>query len=242
MPTMDIYLTYGLLPVLGQAVVVFLSLWWAAGERTAWCRALLLSLGIAVLQAFLLLFGGDLGSMQRPSGFEMPFFVLVILPLPLVFVLAWLGLRSAPARAHEAAGIAIAVPLLPLFLRSSEFEFSSVLLIPLLLAFFLSFWVANMFANQSGGYLSRGGELLLSLAQVADCVVLLGVYLMLISLLVYADERVGALTSLAVVALLEFICALLVLRSSLRMALFVSVVAGLLLPLWVMVIALTMPY
>ena len=239
---MDTYLTYGLLPILGQAVVVFFALWWAAGEKTAWVRALFLSLGGAVLQALLLLFGGDLGNVQRPAGFEMSFFVLVILPLPLVFVLAWMGMRSALARAHEAVGIAIATPLLPLLLRSSELEFSSVLLIPLLLAFFLSFWLANKFANQSGGYVSWGGELLLSLAQVADCVVLLGVYLMLISPLVYADERVGALTSLAVVAVMEFVCALLVLRSSLRMALFVAVVAGLLLPLWVMVIALTMPY
>ena len=239
---MDTYLTNGLLPILGQAAVVFLSLWWAAAERTAWWRALATALVVALLQSLLLMLGGDLGRAQRPEGFEMPFFALVILPLPLVFLLAWLVMRAAPSRAHEAAGVAIAAPLLPLFLRSSEFEFSTVLLIPLLLAFFLSFWVANKIANQPGGYISRGGELLLSLAQVADCVVLLGVYLMLISPLVYADERVGVLTSLAVIALLEFTCSLLVLRSSLRMALFVAVVAGLLLPLWVMVIALTMPY
>lgn len=242
MPSMDTYLTYGILPIMGQTVVVSLAFWWAVGEKSACLKAVLSALGVALLQAVLLLMGGDLGSAQRPQGFEMPFFVLVLLPLPLVFLISWLIMQVTPARAHEAVGVAVFAPLLPLFMRSSEFEFSPVLLIPFLLAFFLSFWVANMVANRPGGYVSRGGELMLSLAQVADCVVLLGGYLMVVSPLVYADERVGSLSALVMVAVLEFLYALAVLRCSLRLALFAAVVAGLSLPLWIMVIALTVPY
>lgn len=242
MPTASSFLIYGFLPIAAQAVVVYLSLWWAAGERGAWCRALLLSVGLALVQSLLLLCSDSAGGIGRPSGFEMHFFALGILPLPMVFLLALFGLKTAVSRAHEAVGIAIMVPLVPIWMRSSDFELSPVLLVPLLAAFFLSFWLPTRAGNHSGGYVSMGGELLLSLALVADCVVLFGVYLMVFAPMVQMDSRIGALVSLAMVACLEFVAALTALHCSLHRALLVAVAAGLLLPLWVMVIALTLPF
>lgn len=242
MPTMDSSLTNSLLPVSGQTLVVFLALWWAAGEKTAWLRAALLALMLAGVQLVLLLCGESSLSAQQPMEGALPVFALVILPLPMVFLLALWGTRAAPSRSHDAVGVAIFAPLLPLLMLSSAWELSPVLVLPLLLAFFLSFWLPNMVANRAGGYVSRGGELLLSLAQSADCVVILGLYLMVVAPMANMDSRLGALTALAVVALAEFVCALLVLRSSLRMALVVAVMAGLLLPLWILVLALTMPF
>lgn len=242
MSTSSSFLIYGLLPIAAQAVIVYLSLWWAAGERGAWRRALLLTAGLALVQLVLLLCWESPGLNGRPSGFEMHFFALGILPLPMVFLLALLGLRTAASRAHEAVGMAIMAPLVPILMRSSDFELSPALLVPLLVAFFLSFWLPTKAGNHSGGYVSLGGELLLSLALVADCVVLFGVYLMVFAPLVQMDSRIGALVALAMVACLEFVAALTSLHCSLHKSLLVAVAAGLLLPLWVMVIALTLPF
>ncbi|MBQ8516046.1 MAG: hypothetical protein IJ498_00535 [Akkermansia sp.] len=242
MPTMNAFLIHAFLPIAVQTVVVCLSLWWAAGEGRAWMRALLLAAGWAALQMLMLLCGGTIGEPARPMGFEMPFFVLCILPLPMVFLLARFGMGAAFSRAHDAVGVAIVAPLVPLLMRSSELELSPVLLLPLLVAFFLSFWLPTRAGNHSGGYVSMGGELLLSLALVADCVVLFGLYLMLVAPLVQMDSRIGALSALAMVFLLEFAAALTALHCPLRRALPVAVAAGLLLPLWVMVIALTLPF
>lgn len=236
------FLIYGLLPIAAQAVIVYLSLWWAAGERGAWWRALLLAAGLSLVQSVLLLCCDSPGLNGRPSGFEMHFFALGILPLPLVFLLALFGLKTAASRAHEAVGIAIMAPLVPILMRSSDFELSPILLVPLLAAFFLSFWLPTRAGNHSGGYVSMGGELLLSLALVADCVVLFGVYLMVFAPMVQMDSRIGALVALTMVSCLEFVAALLALHCSLHRALLVAVAAGLLLPLWVMVIALTLPF
>lgn len=242
MSTSNSFLIYGFLPIAAQAVVVYLSLWWAAGERGAWGRALLLAIGLAMVQSGLLLCSDSVGGNGRPTGFEMHFFVLGILPLPMVFLLALFGLKTAVSRAHETVGVAIMAPLVPLLMRSSDFELSPALLVPLLVAFFLSFWLPTKAGNHSGGYVSLGGELLLSLALVADCVVMFGVYLMIFAPLVQMDSRIGALVSLAMVACLEFVAALTSLHCSLHRALLVAVAAGLLLPLWVMVIALTLPF
>lgn len=242
MPITSSFLIYGLLPIAVQAVVVYLSLWWAAGERGAWGRALFLSIGLALVQTVLLLCGDSVGGVGRPMVFEMHFFALGILPLPMVFLLALFGMKVAVSRAHEAVGIAIMAPLVSILMRSSDFELSPVLLVPLLAAFFLSFWLPTRAGNHSGGYVSMGGELLLSLALVADCVVLFGVYMMVFAPMVQMDSRIGALLALVIVAGLEFIAALTALHCSLHRALLVAVAAGLLLPLWVMVIALTLPF
>jgi hypothetical protein len=68
------------------------------------------------------------------------------------------------------------------------------------------------------------------------------VYLMTVAPLVKLPEWGETLVPLIGVALVEFAAALLVLRCSLKRALIVSVAAGLLLPLMVMVVALTLPY
>lgn len=242
MSTSSSFLIYGLLPIAAQAVVVCLSLWWAAGERGAWWRALLLAGGLSLVQLVLLLCSDSVGVIGRPSGFEMHFFALGILPLPMVFLLALVGLKTAVSRAHEAVGIAIMAPLVPILMRSSDLELSPILLVPLLAAFFLSFWLPTRAGNHSGGYVSMGGEMLLSLALVADCVVLFGVYLMVFAPMVQMDSRIGAFVALALVSCLEFTAALLALHCSLHRSLLVAVAAGLLLPLWVMIIALTLPF
>lgn len=242
MLTTSPFLIHGILPIIAQAVVVYLSLWWAAGERGAWIRALLLSVGLAMVQTVLLLCSDSVGGIGRPTGFETHFFALGILPLPMVFLLALFGLKTTVSRAHESVGIAMMAPLVPILMRSSDFDLSPALLVPLLAAFFLSFWLPTRAGNHPGGYVSMGGELLLSLALVADCVVLFGVYLMVFAPMVQMDSRIGALVALAMVACLEFVAALTSLHCSLHKALLVAVAAGLLLPLWVMVIALTLPF
>ncbi|MBQ3144122.1 MAG: hypothetical protein IJB89_06380 [Akkermansia sp.] len=242
MPTMNDFLIHGLLPIAVQTVVVCLALWWAAGEVRVWGRALLLASGWAVVQMLLLLCGGAVGVTERPVGFDMSFFVLCILPLPMVFFLAWLGMRANFSRAHDAVGVAVAAPLVPMLMHGSALELSPALLLTLPVAFFLSFWLPTRAGNHSGGYVSVGGELLLSLALVADCVVLFGGYLMFIAPMVQIDSRVGALAALVLVSLLEFAAAITALHCTLRRALLVAVAAGLLLPLWVMVIALTLPF
>ena len=65
---------------------------------------------------------------------------------------------------------------------------------------------------------------------------------MFIAPMVQIDSRVGALAALVLVSLLEFAAAITALHCTLRRALLVAVAAGLLLPLWVMVIALTLPF
>lgn len=239
---MNDFLIHGLLPVAAQTVVVWLALWWAVGEVRAWGRALVLAGGWVVVQTLLLLCGGTVGVTERPVGFDMPFFVLCILPLPMVFFLAWWGMRANFSRAHDAVGVAVAAPLVPLLMRCSALELSPALLLPLLAAFFLSFWLPTRAGNHSGGYVSMSGELLLSLALVADCVVLFGVYLMFIAPMGQMDSRIGALAALVLVSLLEFAAALTSLHCTLRRSLLVAVAAGLLLPLWVMIIALTLPF
>lgn len=238
---MNDFLIHGLLPIMAQMVVVCLALWWVAGEVRAWGRALVLASGWAVVQLLLLLCGGTVGVAERPGGFDMPFFVLCILPLPMVFFLAWLGMRANVSRAHDAVGVAVAAPLVPLLMRCSALELSPSLVLPLLVAFFLSFWLPTRVGNHSGGYVSMSGELLLSLALVADCVVLFGVYLMFIAPMEQMDGHIGAPAALVLVSLLEFAAALTSLHCTLRRSLLVAVAAGLLLPLWVMVIALTLP-
>lgn len=240
---MNDFLIHVLLPIAVQTVVVCLALWWAAGETRAWGRALLLTCGLALVQTLLLLLSGDTISVEnRPEGWDMPFFVLCILPLPMVFFLAWLGMRTNLSRAHDAVGVAIAAPLVPLLMRCSALELSPALVVPMLAAFFLSFWLPTRAGNHSGGYVSVGGEMLLSLALVADCVALFGVYLMFIAPLAQMDSRIGALAALVLVSLMEFVAAITSLHCSLRRSLLVAVAAGLLLPLWVMVIALTLPF
>lgn len=242
MPTMNAFLIHGFLPIAAQTVVVCLALWWTAGEVRAWGRALLLASGWAMVQTLLLLCGGVIGVIERPVGFDMPFFVLCILPLPMVFFLAWLGMRANCSRAHDAVGLAVAAPLVGMLMRCSASELSPALLLPLLAAFFLSFWLPTRVGNHSGGYVSMSGELLLSLALVADCVVVFGVCLMFIAPMVQMDSRIGAPAALVLVSLLEFAAALTSLHCTLRRSLLVAVAAGLLLPLWVMVIALTLPF
>lgn len=241
MSAAETFLTYGLLPITGQAVVVFLALWWAGGTKDLSVRAALCTSQVVVLQVLMLLFCDSLAPMQLPVGGGISFFALEILPLLLVYLFALLRMHAAPSRAHDAVGLALAAPLIPLYMHSSESMPSPLLLLPLLMAFFLCFWFANKAVNR-GGYVSAGGEALLSLALVADCMVLLGLYLMLVAPSVNIDYRIGVIAVLATVALIEFAAAILALRCSLRMALFAAVAAGVLLPLWVMLIALTLPY
>ncbi len=241
MSAAETFLTYALLPIMGQAVVVFLALWWAGGEKELSVRAAFCTSKVVVLQVLMLLFCDSFAPLQWPVGFDTAFFALVILPLLLVYLFAVVRMRATFSRAHDAMGLALAAPLIPLFLHSTEPQLSPLFLLPLLLAFFLCFWFANKAANRDG-YVSAGGEALLSLAQVADCVVLLSLYLMLIAPLVNMDYRIGVITVLALVSLIEFVAAIPALRCSLRMALFAALTAGVLLPLWVLLIALTLPY
>lgn len=242
MPNMETFLTNGALPLLLQMSVVFMALWWSVGERAAALRAGVLTVAFGVVQMAFLLAGAPPEMNYRPVGFDLCFFSQCILPLPMVFLLAWLGMRATPDRAHDAVGLAIAAPLLPLFMRSSVLELTPALVVPVLLAVFLSFWLSNAAGNHEGRFISRMNELSLSLAQVADCLVLFMVYLMTVAPLVKLPEWGETLVPLIGVALVEFAAALLVLRCSLKRALIVSVAAGLLLPLMVMVVALTLPY
>lgn len=241
MSAAETFLTYWLLPIAGQAVVVFLALWWAGGTKDLVVRAAFCTSKVVVLQVLMLLFCDSPAPLQWPAGVDISFFALEILPLLLVYLFALLRMHAAPSRAHEAVGLALAAPLIPLFMHSSEPQLSPMFLLPFLMGFFLCFWFANKAANQNN-YVSAGGEALLSLAQVADCMVLLGIYLMVVAPLVNTDYRIGIISALAMVALIEFVAALLSLRCSLRMAFFAAVAAAVLLPLWLILIALTMPY
>ena len=109
------YLFHCLLPVWLQAVVVFAALWWAAWERGAFRRAALFAVLFAGLQSLLLLPGGSaVVPLARCVGYDAVLAVQVLLLLPGVFLMAWLGMRADIGRAHEAVGMMFPAVLLAL--------------------------------------------------------------------------------------------------------------------------------
>ncbi len=225
------YLFHCLLPVWLQAVVVFAALWWAAWERGAFRRAALFAVLFAGLQSLLLLPSGSaVVPLARCAGYDAVLAVQVLLLLPGVFLMAWLGMRADIGRAHEAVGMMFPAVLLALVLRGYD---ASVLLISLI-ACFLCFYLPNLVANNAGNHVSGVGLMRHALAQTVEYwgVMLVGV--MLRYYLPHIHEFLTYLCVLAVPAVIEFMVAVTVVGISARRALLWAVLSSMLLPvLWI---------
>lgn len=219
-----------LLPVSGQAVAVFLTLWWVAWERRAVWRAALLALGWAVLQVALLSVVWQDAVGDRMRGFDPVLTLLVLLPLPVVFLLAWRGMCTSVGRAYEAVGLLMPSMLLSLYLRGYDI---GVMLVSLM-ACFLSFYLPGLVANNTHRAVGGWGMVRLAFAETA--VYWLAVFCC-VMLRHYLPVWYTPLTWCGVIgvpALISFCACWGMLRFTVRGSLLMALLTGLLLPLmWI---------
>ena len=219
-----------LLPVAGQASVVFLALWWVAWERRAAWRAALLAVGWAVLQLALLSVVWQDAADGGMRGFDPVLTVLVLLPLPAVFLLAWRGMRASAGRAYEAVGLLLPAILLALYLRGYDI---GVMLVSLT-ACFLSFYLPGLVANNTHRTLAHWGMVRLAFSETS--VYWLAVFCC-VMLRHYLPAWHTALTwggVIGVPAFISFWACWGMLHFSVRGSLLMALLTGLLLPLmWI---------
>lgn len=170
-----------LLPAALLAAGCIVSLQWAMGSYKLVPRLATLATLMSAMQAALTLPRCLPEAAGQGWADAMYYLGVAVLPLPMIFLIGWRGLRLSAERAHKALGVAFPFVMvgmvLTLFAEGHAMLREAAAPAPFL--FFITFYLVNAATTARDNPSTPGRLMMLSLAQMADCLFLysLGAFL-----------------------------------------------------------------
>lgn len=247
-PVINTLLEFCLLPSVLLAAGCVVSVQWALGSVQLMPKLATLTTVLVALQAALTLPRCLPEAAGQGWADAMYYLGVAVLPLPLIFLIAWRGVRLSAERAHEAMGVAFPFVLVgmvfTLFAEGHSMLREAAAPAPFL--YFITFYLINASTTAKVNPSTPGRLMMISLAQMADCLFLYSLGAFLFASYLPAPNShslVGAMIPLLIgLGLVQMAMSRWVLGCSWQRSVVAAMSAVLLLPLLTGVAAMVMSY